>query len=78
VTEGTRTPDLQGHNLGDVTGEKRCRPRERESDLRSALWVADADPRASSTHDEGVVARLLPAIAVWPSRLLRLGIGDKT
>ena len=53
VTEGTRTPDLQGHNLGDVTGEKCCRPWERESDLRSALLVADAGPMGALDSRRG-------------------------
>ena len=61
VTEGTRTPDLQGHNLGAVAGGKRSRPSCTGSDLRQVRVAADVDPRAPKATGKGVGAGMLPS-----------------
>jgi hypothetical protein len=41
VTEGTRTPDLQGHNLGQVAGDDRCCPTDTSLTIQSTdEWLA--------------------------------------
>jgi hypothetical protein len=60
VTEGTRTPDLQGHNLGAVAGGSRSRPWDTGSDLRQIQVAADVDPGAPKATGEGVGAGMLP------------------
>jgi hypothetical protein len=59
VTEGTRTPDLQGHNLGAVAGGEPRRPRDTRSDLRASRVVASIGRRTAMAAREGMTSRVV-------------------
>jgi hypothetical protein len=71
-TEGTRTPDLQGHNLGHAGGGDRRRPWDTTSELRTGGRAARVYPGVAAAAEEGVGARLLPGrgYATCASRIL--------
>jgi len=74
VTEGTRTPDLQGHNLGHTGGGDRRRPWDTTSELRTGGLAARVYPGVAAAAEEGVGARWLPGrgYATCASRILPL------
>jgi hypothetical protein len=55
VTEGTRTPDLQGHNLGPVTEAAPASQVRDAGDLRADPGGTDARRRSAGTPGGGVV-----------------------
>jgi len=60
VTEGTRTPDLQGHNLGSVAVVGRCSPSIVVSYQGGLGLLARGRLRSPAFNLDGAVARMLP------------------
>ena len=75
MTEGPRTPDLQGHNLGEATAVHRCWPPHAYVDQGGRGFLARVRPCWLALDREDVVARVLPGERASAARHWAICVG---